>query len=71
MGRKVPASDVWSAMLANNQTIDEVAAVWNIPNQAVVEIIEYCQANQKLLAEEEAEELRLSKTWGVGICTYS
>ncbi|CAN5225853.1 hypothetical protein BH11CYA1_BH11CYA1_29480 [soil metagenome] len=71
MGSKVPASDVWTAMLAYNQTIEEAAAIWNFPPEAIEEILEYCQANQELLAQEEAEELRLSKTWGVGICAYS
>ena len=70
MGSKVPASDVWTAMIAYNQSINEAADIWNFPEAAILEIIDYCQKNQELLAKEEAEEIRLSKTWGVGTCAY-
>jgi len=70
MGSKVPVSDVLAAMQADRQTIEEATAFWNFPREAIVEILAYCEANKDLLAEEEAEELRLSNTWGVGECAY-
>jgi len=71
MGGKVPASDVLAAMTANNQTVEEAAAFWGYPVGAIEEVLLYCQANKELLAREDAEALRLSKTWGVGTCAYS
>ena len=53
-GRKLRARTVWSDMLVNEDTPSEAADNWDLPLQAIFEVIDYCESNQTLL-EEEAE----------------
>ena len=57
-GRKLPAAAVWTGMIANKLSIDEAADNWELPVEAVHEILEYCETNKVLLEMEAAEELR-------------
>jgi hypothetical protein len=55
-GRKLRASTVWSDLLVNQMTPEDAADDWNLPLEAVEEIIRYCESNQALLAMESDEE---------------
>jgi uncharacterized protein (DUF433 family) len=57
-GRKLRAHTVWSDMIVNEMTPEEIADSKELPIAAVMEAIEYCSNNQSLL-EKEAEEERL------------
>jgi hypothetical protein len=64
-GRKLPAAAVWSGMTANKQTPEQAAKNWDLPIEAVREIIAYCQSNQALLRMEADEELRRLEEKGI------
>jgi len=55
-GRKLPASTVWIRMLVNKLTREQAADNWDIPIEAVDEIVSYCENNKELLEMEAAEE---------------
>lgn len=57
-GRKLPAAAVWTAMSVNKLTREEAAENWDLPLQAIDEIVDYCSANKQLLQMEAAEEAR-------------
>jgi len=57
-GRRLPAAQVWSDMLANHQSVREAAENWDLPQEAVREIIRYSEANRALLDMEAEEERR-------------
>jgi hypothetical protein len=57
-GRKLLASTVWRDMLANNMSVDEAADNWNLPADAIDEIVLYCEAHQALISMEAEEERR-------------
>lgn len=61
-GRKLPAAVVWSDMLVNEMTPEESAEDWDLPLEAVLEAIEYCQTYKALIAaESERERASLDK----------
>lgn len=66
-GRKLPAAAVWTGMLANNLSVQQAAENWELPVDAVQEILEYCQTNKVLLEMEAQEELRILEEKGIGI----
>jgi hypothetical protein len=66
-GRKLPAAAVWTGMLANDLSVQEAAENWDLPVDAVEEILEYCQTNKVLLEMEAQEELRILEEKGIGI----
>ena len=66
-GRKLPASSVWSGMIANNMTLEEAADNWELPVEAISEILAYCEENRPLLEMEANEELRRLEEKGIGI----
>jgi len=66
-GRKLPAAAVSTGMLANNLSVQEAAENWELPVDAVQEILEYCQTNKVLLEMEAQEELRILEEKGIGI----
>jgi hypothetical protein len=70
-GRKLAASAVWTALVANDLTVNEAADSWELPVEAIAEIIEYCEANKALLEMEAAEELRRLEEKGIGIGTQA
>ncbi len=55
-GRRLLASTVMREMLANHLSGPEAADNWNLPLEAVEEIIRYCESNRDLLAMEADEE---------------
>lgn len=61
-GRKVMASTIYGAMLANGMDSDRAAKNWDLPVEAIEEIAAYCEANRPLIeAESKEEEMRLRK----------
>ena len=66
-GRRLLASTVWQDMLANELSLDETAANFSLPVDAVVEIIRYCETNRELLKMEADEERRRLEEKGVTI----
>lgn len=55
-GTKLLASIVWQDALANQMSPERIAENWDIPAEAVPEIMAYCQANQSLIELEAKEE---------------
>ena len=47
---------MWSDMLVNKDTIEETAYNWDLPVDAIEEVISYCQTHQELLAQEAESE---------------
>jgi uncharacterized protein (DUF433 family) len=66
-GRKLRAHIVWSDMIVNQWSIEETAYNWDLPIEAVIEAIEYCQTHQELLAQEADEERQYLNQHGVTI----
>ncbi|MBX9879803.1 MAG: hypothetical protein K2Y22_15200 [Candidatus Obscuribacterales bacterium] len=58
-GRKLTAATVWTTMGANKLSVEQAADNWDLPQEAIGEIVAYCEANKTLLKKEAAEELRL------------
>ena len=52
-------------MLANERTVQEEAENWDLPIEAIEEIIRYCEANQDVIGEEADEEKRFLLANGV------
>jgi hypothetical protein len=57
-GRRLRAFDVWAEMEVNQMTPQEAADDWDLPLEAIEEIIRYCEANRELLGMEADEEKR-------------
>ncbi len=68
-GRKLHAAAVWTGMIANDLSVQEAAENWDLPVDAVEEILDYCQTNRVLLEMEAQEELRILEEKGIGIVT--
>ncbi len=66
-GRKLKAFTVWSDMIANDLTPEDVADSKELPLQAVYEAIEYCQTHQELLKLEADEERRYLEERGISV----
>lgn len=66
-GRKLSAAAVWTGMQVNSLTHEQAADNWDIPVEAIREILEYCEQNQSLLQMEADEELRLLEEKGISI----
>ena len=55
-GRRLTAFGIWMDMMTNRDTLEETAENWNLPLEAVREVIAYCESDRELLnAEAEAE----------------
>jgi uncharacterized protein (DUF433 family) len=57
-GRKLRAYTVWQDMQTNHLTPAEAADNWELPVEAVEEIVRYCETNRALLKMEADEERR-------------
>jgi hypothetical protein len=57
-GRRLRAYTVWQDMQANQLTAPEAADNWELPLEAVHEIVRYCESNRELLNMEADEERR-------------
>jgi len=55
-GRRLLASTVWRDMLSNDMSRAEAAKNWELPLEAIDEILSYCEANEYLLELETQEE---------------
>lgn len=66
-GRKLPAASVWIGMKVNKLNAEEAAENWDLPIEAIHEIIRYCEDNKNLLEMEANEEMRLLEQKGINI----
>jgi len=66
-GRRLRASTVWSDMIVNKQTATEAADDWDLPMDAIDEIIRYCEANRELIATEARNERAEMEAAGIAI----
>jgi hypothetical protein len=59
-GRKLTAAQVWLDMQVNQFNESDAMENWDLPREAIREIIRYCEQNQALIqAEVEEEKLTL------------
>jgi uncharacterized protein (DUF433 family) len=65
-GHRALPSRIYTDMRANNMTPEDVARNLDIPLEAVVEIIRYCEVNAGLIEAELAEEWRRLEEWESG-----
>src|SRR5437016_10747491 len=63
-GRRVRAGVVYSSMVANHRTREETATAWNLPLEAINEVVRYCEANRALIAAENQREKLVAETAG-------
>ena len=66
-GRRLTAANVWYDMLANKRDFKETAENWELPVEAVMEIVRYCEANRELIGMDAEEEKRLMEDQGVSL----
>lgn len=66
-GRKLPAAAVWTAIKANNLSLEQAMDNWDLSAAAINEIMEYCESNQDLLRMEAQEELRRLREKGMEV----
>jgi hypothetical protein len=66
-GRKLPAFIVWSDMETNGMTPEEAADNWDLPLEAIDEIVRYCEEHRELLVAEAEEERRRLIASGVSL----
>lgn len=64
-GRKLRANTVWSDMLVNGDTVEETADNWDLPVEAIKEVIGYCETHRELLCAEANSERRYLEERGV------
>jgi uncharacterized protein (DUF433 family) len=55
-GRKLRANTVWSDMLVNGDSVEETADNWDLPVEAIKEVIRYCETHRELLCAEANSE---------------
>jgi hypothetical protein len=55
-GQKLLASTIWQDMTANEMSIKETADNWNLPLDAIDEVVRYCESHRDLLKLEAANE---------------
>ena len=55
-GRRLTAAQVWLDMRANGMSEREAAENWDLPVEAISEIMEYCEDNAALVKMEADEE---------------
>lgn len=66
-GRKLPVSTVYFGMLANKLNRKQAADNWDLPVEAIDEVISYCEHNKALLEMEADEEKRRLEKMGINI----
>jgi len=64
-GRKLLASTIWQDILSNQMSNEEAADNWDLPLDAIYEVIRYCESHQELLKLEADEEQYRLTTKGV------
>jgi hypothetical protein len=68
-GRKLLASQVWADLHTNDLTPEQAAEEYDLPTQAIEEILRYCEANTAFIALEADEERRRLQDAGVSLAT--
>ncbi len=58
-GKRIKANVIYSDMIVNEETPEEAAENWDLPLEAIAEVIKYCESHQELLKQEAAEERRI------------
>lgn len=66
-GRKLTAFGLWSDMMVNGDTPEEAADHWDVPLEAVIEAIKYCEIHQELIANEADAERRHLEERGISL----
>ena len=62
-GQKLIASTIWQDMIANKMSVEEAADNWDLPLDAIDEVVHYCESYRDLLKfEAEKEAYKLSCT---------
>ncbi|MEL6555838.1 MAG: hypothetical protein AAFQ63_20610 [Cyanobacteria bacterium J06621_11] len=51
-GRKLPASIIWSDMIANEMTVKQAVKNWDLPATAIQEALQYCESHRELISRE-------------------
>ena len=64
-GRRLTAAQVWLDMRTNHMTPSEAAENWELPEETIAEIVEYCESNVALLKMEADEEKLYLSSQGV------
>ena len=64
-GRRQTAANVWLDTLANGLSATEAAENWELPVDAIEEIVSYCETNRQLIAMEADEEKQLLDEKGI------
>ncbi|HLK60525.1 MAG TPA: hypothetical protein VKU00_28445 [Chthonomonadaceae bacterium] len=70
-GRRLTAANVWYDMLANRMTLQEAAENWELPLEAIEEIVRYCETHRDLIAMEADEEKYFLQEKGVRLTLRS
>jgi uncharacterized protein YjbI with pentapeptide repeats len=58
IGKPFKAFDVYEEIIATDESYEEASNAWNLPIEAIHEIVEYCKQNQKLLKQESHDANR-------------
>ena len=66
-GRRLLASTVWADMQSNGHNIAEAADDWDLPLEAIEEIVRYCEGHQRLIGMEADEERHRLEADGVSL----
>ena len=66
-GKRIKASVIYSDAIVNEETPEETAENWDLPLEAIAEVIKYCESHQELLKQEAAEGRRLLEEKGVRV----
>jgi len=62
-GQKLLASTIWQDMIANEMSVEDAADNWDLPLDAIDEVVRYCESHHDLLKlEVEKEAYKLSFT---------
>lgn len=60
-GRKLPASSVWISMSTEKLSFEQTAELWDLPVEAIKEVVAYCNANEEMIVLELIAERKKSK----------
>jgi len=66
-GRRLRAFSVWSDMIANHLTAEEIAQSRDLPVEAVRECVRYCEENRQMLGDECDQEQQWLRARGVTV----
>jgi uncharacterized protein (DUF433 family) len=64
-GTRIKASVIYSDMIVNQMSQLEAVDNWDLPLEAIQEVVEYCQTHQELLKKEAQQGRKLLEEEGV------